>query len=143
MVSNVRELFRRGARDETFGAEMGVVSMPVRLDGLLKGADPIGHGGASSRPSMSLRKTWMPGTRPGDDDASRKETLRAITHQFGQSGLFAGGREQVSAAPDGADHRGLARVRFDLAPDSHDPQIDRAIEGLAVARIGQFQQALA
>src|SRR5258706_1388016 len=57
-------------------------------------------------------------------------------------GLF-GGREQISAAPDGADHRGLARVRFNLAPDSHDPQIDRAIEGLAVARIGQLQQALA
>src|SRR5258707_8878466 len=39
MVSNVRELFRRGAPDETFGSEMGVISMPVGLDGLLEGAD--------------------------------------------------------------------------------------------------------
>jgi hypothetical protein len=39
MVSNVRELFRRGARDETFGPEMGVISMLVKLEGALKGPD--------------------------------------------------------------------------------------------------------
>jgi hypothetical protein len=39
MVSNVRELFRRGARDETFGPEMGVISMLVKLEGVLKGPD--------------------------------------------------------------------------------------------------------
>ncbi len=59
------------------------------------------------------------------------------------SRLVAGRREQISAASDGTDDRGLGRVRFDLAPDSHDAQIDGAIEGFAVARIGQFQQALA
>src|SRR6476646_3029334 len=59
------------------------------------------------------------------------------------SGLVADRREQVAAAADGADHRGLGRIGFDLAPDSHDPQIDGAVEGFAVARVGQLQQALA
>src|SRR5437899_6957142 len=59
------------------------------------------------------------------------------------SGLVAGWRKQISAAPDGADDRGFGRVRFDFAPDSHDSQIDGAIEGFGVARIGQLQQALA
>ena len=37
---------------------------------------------------------------------------------------------------------GLARSGLDLG-ESHDPQIDRAIEGLRVAGIGEFQQAFA
>jgi len=60
-----------------------------------------------------------------------------------KSGLVAGGREQIAAAPDGADHCGLGRVDLDLAPDPHDPEIDGAIEGFGVARIGQLQQPLA
>src|SRR5205085_2250831 len=35
--------------------------------------------------------------------------------------LVAGGREQIAAAADGADHGRLGRVRFDLAADPHDP----------------------
>src|SRR3954465_8550616 len=59
-----------------------------------------------------------------------------------ESGLVAGRREQVSAAPYGADHRRSGRIRLDFTPDSHDPQVDGAIEGFAVACIGQFQQPL-
>src|SRR5712671_120023 len=59
------------------------------------------------------------------------------------SGLFAGGREQISAASDGADHRRFGRIDLDFAPNSHDPQVHGAIEGLGVTRVGQFQQSLA
>jgi hypothetical protein len=68
-------LFRRGARDETFSPEMGVISMLVKLDGWLEGADlsvmaglPPGH------PSVlypTVARTWTPGTKAGHDDASR------------------------------------------------------------------------
>jgi hypothetical protein len=61
----------------------------------------------------------------------------------GGSGLLAGGRKQISAAADGADHRWPRRIRLDLPADAHDPQIDGAIERLAVARIGKLQQTLA
>jgi hypothetical protein len=56
-----------------------------------------------------------------------------------RSDLVTGRRKQISAASDGADYRGFGRVGFDFAPDSHDPQIDGAIEGLTVAGVGQFQ----
>src|SRR5712672_3097152 len=59
------------------------------------------------------------------------------------SGLLAGGRKQISAASDGADYRGFGRIDLDFAPDSHDPQVHGAIEGLGVTRVGQFQQPLA
>src|SRR6185312_12215574 len=49
------------------------------------------------------------------------------------SGLLAGGREQIAAAPDGPDHGRLGRVRLDLAANPHDAQVHGAVEGLAVA----------
>src|SRR4051812_33573728 len=42
--------------------------------------------------------------------------------------LVAGRREQIAATADGADHGGLGRVDLDLAPDPHDPKVDRAVE---------------
>src|ERR1700757_2278985 len=60
-----------------------------------------------------------------------------------RSGLFAGRREQVPAAADGADDGGVCRIRLDLAADAHDTQIDGAIEGFAVARICELEQSLA
>src|SRR6476469_2848029 len=40
-------------------------------------------------------------------------------------------------------HGGLGRVYRDWAADAHDAQVDRAVEGFVVARIGQFQKPLA
>src|SRR5579883_2144875 len=57
--------------------------------------------------------------------------------------LLAGRREQIAAAADGADHGGLGRVGLDLAADAHDAQVDGAVEGFAVARIGELEQPLA
>ena len=59
-----------------------------------------------------------------------------------RSGLVAGRREQIAAAADGADNRRLGRVRLDFAPDSHDPEVHRAIEGFAVAGVRELQQPL-
>jgi hypothetical protein len=57
MVSNAGELFRRGARDETFGVEMGVISMIVKIEGFPKAivvaAKPTGP--AFGRPDDRLR----------------------------------------------------------------------------------------
>ena len=52
-------------------------------------------------------------------------------------------REQVAAAANGADDRGVGWVRLDLAADAHDPQVDRAVEGLRVAGIGELEQPFA
>src|SRR6266849_32702 len=155
MVSNVRELFRRGLRDETFGLEMGVFSMLVKVEAIAPGL-------FLTSPACGERSDSRDSANPGEGDSphtlisqrSREEPLTpalspqergegANSARSTESALVAGGREQISAASDGADHRGLGRVRFDLAADSHDPQIDGAVEGLAVARVGQFQQALA
>ena len=57
--------------------------------------------------------------------------------------LVAGRREQITAAADGANHRGLGRIDLDLAPDPHDTKVDRAVERFGVARIGEFEQPLA
>src|SRR6266852_4370359 len=57
--------------------------------------------------------------------------------------LFAGWGEQIAAAPHGADDAGMGRVGLDLAPDAHDSDVDSPIEGLGVARIGEFEQAFA
>src|SRR5437867_2081055 len=57
--------------------------------------------------------------------------------------LLARRREQVAAASDRANDRGLGRVDLDLAPDAHDAQIDGSVEGFGVARIGQLQQPFA
>src|SRR4051794_38898130 len=54
--------------------------------------------------------------------------------------LFSNRREQVAPAADGADHRRLRRVRLDLAPDPHDPQVHGSIESFTVACVGEFQQ---
>src|SRR6266436_8324326 len=51
--------------------------------------------------------------------------------------------EQIAAPSHGADDAGVGRVRLDLAPDAHDPDVDRPIEGLGVAGIGEFEQAFA
>src|SRR5712692_2781072 len=155
MVSNVRELFRRGLRDETFGLEMGVFSMLVKVEAIAPGL-------FLTSPACGERSDSRDSANPGEGDSpptllsqrAREEPLTpalspqergegANSARSTESALVAGGREQISAASDGADHRGLGRVRFDLAADSHDSQIDGAIEGLAVARVGQFQQALA
>src|SRR5258708_7192726 len=57
--------------------------------------------------------------------------------------LLADWGEQIAAAPHGADDAGVGRVGLDLAPDTHDPDVDRPIEGLGVAGIGEFEQAFA
>src|SRR5215470_5078538 len=46
------------------------------------------------------------------------------------------GREDIACAADGLDHFRMLRVRFDLAPQSADLNVDRAVERpcLAIAR---------
>ncbi len=56
---------------------------------------------------------------------------------------FAAGGEDVTATADGTDDRGMGRVGLDFSPDPHDPQVDGPVEGLRIAGIGQFQQAVA
>src|ERR1700753_3131556 len=65
---------------------------------------------------FNMRK--MPGFQDGKSSAALVKILgRAQGNKDGSyraagtlSGLFAGGGEQVAAAPDGADHRRLGRV---------------------------------
>src|SRR5271165_4503347 len=52
------------------------------------------------------------------------------------SSLVPRRRKQIAAAPDGADHGRLGRVRLDLAADPHDSEIDGAVESFGVACIG-------
>src|SRR5580693_1985949 len=80
--------------------------------------------------------------RTGNTSNFNERKIKGIPPEGAYSGLVGDRREQISAASDGADYRGFSRVRFDLAPDSHDSQIDGAIEGFAVTCVGQFQQAL-
>jgi hypothetical protein len=123
MVSNVRELFRRGARDETFGPEMGVISMLVKLEGVLKGPDlSVMAGLRPGHPRLTYLAVALSGCckdvdarhKAGHGDASRKETLRAISRQFGQSGLFAGGEHlNPERGPLGRVSKGAAALWFE------------------------------
>src|SRR6266446_3157631 len=89
MVSNVRELFRRGARDETFGLETGIISMLVKLDRLLRGAHPSVMAGLRPGPSTSsfldCRKDVDARHKAGHDGVARQESLRAIAYHNGPS----------------------------------------------------------
>ena len=58
-------------------------------------------------------------------------------------GFRAARREQIAGATHGANDRRMGRIRLDLAAQARDPHIDRAVEGFAVARIGQIEQLLA
>jgi hypothetical protein len=121
---------------------MSVISMSVKLDVCRRPLYPSWPG--LSRPSTSTLfdccKDVDARDKPGHDDLRQDGSASMLIS--GQSGLLAGGREQVSAAADGADHRGLGWIDLDFAPDSHDSQIDGAIECLGVARIGEFQETL-
>src|ERR1700730_6229549 len=155
MVSWAGELFRRGLGDETIrtgkasnfneckreagGREASYLASP-RLRGEVGFARSreSGWGGTHRTRYISAFAGRAPPPHPFPARARAGRGSNSAPSRF----LFPGGREQVSAASDGADHGRLGRIRFDLAPDSHDPQVDGAIEGFAVARVGQFQEAL-
>ena len=52
-------------------------------------------------------------------------------------------RKQIAGAAHRANDRRMGRIRLDLAAKARDPNIDRAVEGFAVARIGEIEQLLA
>src|SRR5215471_17981675 len=56
--------------------------------------------------------------------------------------LFAGRGEKIAAPPYGAGDGGMGRVALDLAPDTHDPDVDSPVEGFGVACVGEFEQTL-
>src|SRR5690348_3367727 len=60
-----------------------------------------------------------------------------------RSGFIPDRRKQISATADGPDHGWLGRIDLDLASNSHDAQIDGAIEGFRVTRVREFQQTFA
>src|SRR5882757_3417963 len=51
-------------------------------------------------------------------------------------------REQIAGAAHGPDYRRVRRVGLDLTPDPRDPHVDGAVEGLALARLGEVEQTL-
>src|ERR1700720_3303087 len=124
MVSNLRELFRRGARDETFGPERGVISMLAKLEGAPKRSSsrPSQRVGAKRRPMTGSARAGTYNRRASCCAKPERQSLlrcaaAVMAARFAGTtrswalaattlGLF-GGREQIAAAPDGADHRGL------------------------------------
>src|ERR1700686_4166110 len=154
MVSCAGELFRRGLGDETIrtgkgsnfneckreagGREASSDLAPLAGGGRIRAIERIRVRGTYRTRFISAfaGRASHPNPLPARARAGRGSN--SAPSRF----LFPGGREQVSAASDGADHGRLGRVRFDLAPDSHDPQVAGAVEGFAVARVGQFQEAL-
>src|SRR3954452_5995008 len=57
--------------------------------------------------------------------------------------LRAIGGEQVAGAANRTNHRRPGRVRLDLLADAGDAHIDGAVEGLAVACLGEVEEPLA
>src|SRR5262249_43307284 len=52
-------------------------------------------------------------------------------------------REQVAGPAHRADDRGPGRIGLDLLADAGDAHVDGAIEGFAVARLGEVEEPLA
>src|SRR6266568_6880433 len=92
----------------------------------------IGRKGSSPLPACG-EAAPHPNPLPARAGRRSKNALRLISRRG----------EQIATASDRADHGGLGRIDLDLAPDAHDSEIHRAVEGFGVARIGQFQQSLA
>src|ERR1700741_3888198 len=81
----------------------------------------------SPRATLGRNLTQDPPARTARKKRQKAQLLRRSSEQ--QSGLIADGREEIAAAADGPDHRGLGRIRLDLAADAHDSQIHGTVEG--------------
>src|ERR1700686_4443561 len=91
-----------------------------------------------SWPSWSRR--WDARGKPAHD----KRDSGCATQTENALGRFrAARRKQIAGAAHRANDRRMRRIRLDLATQARDPYIDRAVEGLAVARIGEVEQLLA
>src|SRR3954469_16842719 len=104
MVSWRGELFRRGARDETFGRKKAVISICGKLEDFGCGmVPPI---------ILILRSSLFAASRRMQARLGPHGSRRrcAAPHHEGQIALarrlplLARRREQIAAAPDGADH---------------------------------------
>src|SRR5215216_1984919 len=131
MVSRATELFRRTPCDETFAAKMPVISISGKLEGYGPAKDPhvSPQGCFSPRPACGERSPRSCAAGKGAHRAlTLSEFAEAAPHpnplpaRAGRGSgskrslrLVAGGREQIAAAADGADHRGLGRIDLDLA----------------------------
>src|SRR3981081_1794560 len=72
------------------------------------------------------------------------EIAGSVSAPCAASGRFgAARRKQIAGAAHRANDRRMGRIRLDLAAQARDPHIDRAVEGLAVARVGEVEQLLA
>jgi hypothetical protein len=67
MVSCAGELFRRGARDETFGTEMRVISMSVKLEGIPRVVVPAKRS-ASRDPQPQMSALQKAGATAGPNN---------------------------------------------------------------------------
>src|SRR3954471_1531386 len=120
MVSYAKDLFRHGGRDETFGRKMRMISMRLKCVDFRR---------------VKLRVLTEIVTRPRMPRAGQISTVHGVVFEifcprpavrlrraptaYWQLALLAGRREQIAAAADGADDRGLGRIDLDFAPDPH------------------------
>jgi hypothetical protein len=74
---------------------------------------------------------------------SQRQTLEIWSFETNLRRVAAVGREQVAGTADSADDGRVRGIGLDLAPDAGDAHVDGAVERLAVARLGEVEQALA
>src|SRR5262245_26992664 len=85
----------------------------------------------SSEPKHGFGRSPLGSWRPWDETIGRRSALPPI------------GREQVSGSAHRADDRRMRGVRLDLPADPGNAHIDRTVERLGIARIGEIEQPLA